>query len=261
MAPLTPKGDKGVQLWDGGPFWSPYNIGARYPDGYGDYYAWGACEMAYTQLVYTGPEDNAFTFRDQAPSTTVANKYPGWDNYEGFALGVAPYFYNGPSGARFTKYNSDDRKSTLELEGNEIDDAARVIWGGLWHVPAKEEFTELIAKCYWVWCDGSSKKYNGKEVEGWIVYRRLPGDATTAGYRESGCADSYSTSSCAHIFLPAAGRGQQFKLSGFGSSGYYWSSAFNNASTAYAMSFSSEGATDGLTISRGYGMSIRPVSD
>ena len=77
-------------------------------------------------------------------------------------------------------------------------DAAHVKWGGGWRMPTEGELDELNKKCDWTWVT-----QNG--VNGCVVCGR--GD--------------YSSAS---IFLPAAGFGQQTRLSAGGSFGLYWSS-------------------------------------
>ena len=96
--------------------WATCNVGATYPEGYGDYFAWGE----------TSPKSN-YT----------------WETYK---------YCNG-SETSLTKYNTSsdygtvDNKTTLDLS----DDAARVNWGGNWRMPTKAEMKELINNCTWTW--------------------------------------------------------------------------------------------------------------
>ena len=96
--------------------WATCNVGAYYPEDYGDYYAWGETE---TKSNYT------------------------WDTYK---------WCNG-SKYTMTKYCTDssygivDNKTVLEPE----DDVAHVKWGGSWRIPTRAEQDELREKCTWVW--------------------------------------------------------------------------------------------------------------
>jgi hypothetical protein len=89
-------------------------VGATYPEGYGNYYAWGE---THTKTSYS------------------------WSTYK---------WYNGSYDTQ-TKYCTDsyygtvDNKTILDLE----DDAANVNWGGSWRMPTKEEQVELITECNW----------------------------------------------------------------------------------------------------------------
>ena len=51
--------------------------------------------------------------------------------------------YKFGSTSSLTKYNSTDLKTTLDLE----DDAAHVLWGGLWKIPTKAQYDEMKNNC------------------------------------------------------------------------------------------------------------------
>ena len=109
--------------------WANMNVGADFPEDYGDYFAWG--------------------------ETTTKETYD-WSTYK---------WCNG-SGYKLTKYctNSSygtvDNKTVLDKE----DDAAAVNWGGSWRMPTTEEQEELRYNCSWTWTtlDG----VNGYKVTG-----------------------------------------------------------------------------------------------
>lgn len=116
--------------------WATCNLGANYPDEYGDYFAWGEVE----------------------PKTEY-----NWSTYK---------WCNGSSNTQ-TKYNTSDgygtvdNKTQLELS----DDAARANWGGNWRMPTKEEQDELRNNCTWTWAtqngvDGYkvTSKSNGNSI-------------------------------------------------------------------------------------------------
>ena len=89
-----------------GTLWAAWNIGASAPEEYGLYFAWGE----------TAPKSNYV-----------------WSTYK---------FGNG---SNFSKYNSTDGLTELELE----DDAAYVILGKDWRMPTHEEELELVNECSW----------------------------------------------------------------------------------------------------------------
>lgn len=93
--------------------WATCNIGADYPEEYGDYFAWGE--------RYSG------------------NGY--WDSYKWETTEGGVSYY--------TKYCRDgiyaDNKIFLDL----YDDAAYAKWGSRWRMPTKDEIVELVVKCKW----------------------------------------------------------------------------------------------------------------
>lgn len=107
------------------------------------------------------------------------------------------YSFNGYFDNTFTRYTM-----TGKTELDSSDDAAYVEWGNRWRMPTKEQEEELLNNCFWIWCDGSSVKYNDTELKGYMV---TGGNGNT-------------------LFLPASGMSG---LGGFvanhGQWGYYWS--------------------------------------
>ena len=109
--------------------WATCNVGAKKPEEYGDYFAWG--------------------------ETEPKNDY-SWSTYK---------WCNG-SYDSLTKYNTDksygtvDNKTILDLS----DDAARANWGTGWRMPTRGEFQELIYNCTWQWTSLEGK--NGYMVTG-----------------------------------------------------------------------------------------------
>lgn len=96
--------------------WAICNVGADYPEDYGNYFAWG--------------------------EVTTKHNYD-WSTYK--------YCYKNHQ--HLTKYNflsefgSVDNKRILESS----DDAATINWGGNWRMPTKKEFDELRKFCSWKW--------------------------------------------------------------------------------------------------------------
>ena len=103
--------------------WATCNLGANYPDEFGDYYAWGETttksEYSFRTMKYgVGIEIDYF------------NKYVPLDKSN---------FWFGD--------NDPDNLIRLELS----DDAARANWGGKWRIPSKDQWEELIEHCEWSW--------------------------------------------------------------------------------------------------------------
>ena len=101
--------------------WATCNVGASFPEDYGDYYAWGETE---TKSTY-----------DQST-------------------------YKWCSNGSCTKYCTDrdygkvDNKTVLDPE----DDVAHVKWGGSWRMPTIAEQDELREKCTWTWTTQNGTK-------------------------------------------------------------------------------------------------------
>lgn len=146
--------------------WAPCNLGADTPEGYGDYYAWGAVETWY--------EDGC------AQSETPVWK-PGRSN--GYCTANCPF----REGHKYLKYvlseafwggsGSPDCKAVLDSE----DDAAHVRTNGEWRIPLDEEWTELRNpdNCTWTWTT-----LNG--INGYMVTSKKTGNSIflpAAGYR------------------------------------------------------------------------------
>ena len=179
-----------------GTLWASCNIGASSPEEYGDYFAWGE----------TAPKSNY-----------------DWSTYK---------FGNE---SNFTKYNSTDGLTQLELE----DDAAYVILGKGWRMPTHEEELELAKECTW----------EDVEVNG------------ISGYKITGPNGN-------SIFMPRGGiyDGTDYTcdgttLSSVNSDGWYWSSTLNSTGSSYAqgLCFFHSLLTNVSDHERCDGHNIRPV--
>ena len=100
--------------------WATCNVGASYPEGFGEYFSWGEVQPKKEGTSYV------------------------WSEYK----------YCDGSFSSLTKYNTKnsygkniDGKTNLELS----DDVARVNWGGSWRMPTDVEMTELKNNCTWTW--------------------------------------------------------------------------------------------------------------
>ena len=94
--------------------WATCNVGAKYPDEYGDYFAWGEVEPK--------TEYNWSTYKWCNGSYDTQTKY-----------------------CTNSSYGTVDNKTVLDAE----DDAAAVNWGGAWRMPTKAEQDELRNNCTW----------------------------------------------------------------------------------------------------------------
>lgn len=109
-------------------------------------------------------------------------------------------------------------------------DAAHVVWGDGWRLPALAEVEELGRLCTWTWT----------EQDG------------VAGYRVTG-------PNGASIFLPACGYYNGVDLQGAGQSGYYWTGTQSATLRSAAHNLNFDGYTGQWTASRAYGFPVRAV--
>jgi hypothetical protein len=138
--------------------------------------------------------------------------------------------YKWGTSSNLTKYNTTDSKTTLDPE----DDAAKVLWGGYWRMPSKEEVDELTQQCTWIWT--THNNVNGYKVTG-------PNGNS--------------------IFLPAAGYKGAGPTYPAGEDGLYWTSTLEKGHFSYLIVLHNdapptEASTKGT---RCFGFTIRPVYD
>ena len=223
--------------------WRKKNIGAEKETDYGDYFAWGATELAYSSL-----SSNTFTF---VASRLASYGGGGWTQSSGFAEVNTPYY----NGSGYTKYTESDSKTVLESD----DDAAYKEPGGKWRMPTSQEFKDLADAC------GGSSDYDVDTYKS----PKTCGEATTFSKGIYWC-DSYDgVAGCLFcdgtnkLFFPAAGSGDGTGLSGAGDSGFYWSSSLGSDGTdaAYGLFFDSNDVYPQNDYYRYYGFPVRPVSD
>ena len=261
--PGAPDGfvDLGVKNADGKPlYWAECNLGATSPEEYGDYFAWGA-----TELAYTGLPSNKFTFKNSRPDSYGGS---GWSSNEGFAKVNAPYYSDNDSA--YTEYTGSDG---ILLSS---DDAATAV-NSSWRTPTSEDFKALAANCVLEW----TSDYNGTGVVGYIVYKAKNDEGKGKAYINDGwnkwdetkseyvtedaseVTGVYNTTDDTHIFLPAAGYGINGSLCNVESNGYYWSSTrtLNSDHTACLLSLSRSAVNPQRNGYRYYGIPIRPVTD
>lgn len=178
-----------------GTLWATQNVGASEPDEVGAYYAWGEI---------------------------LAKKSFGWGNYslsQGSSSSLQKYNFSSSTGPVVD--------NLYELEG--VDDAAHVLWGGLWKMPTKEQSIELCSNCVWV------------------------EDTTRGGYIATGPNGN-------SIFLPHGGYYNYEGLVLQGYSGYFWSSSLSTTRAYNAYCWQPGKSSFNLYLSRSYGLPIRPVA-
>jgi len=121
-----------------------------------------------------------------------------------------------------TSTNEHYRDNHYDLIGEDIAgtkyDAARAIMGGIWSMPTKAQFDELMDSRYtsWVWTTVDGRN----------------------GYRVTSLVDGYTENS---IFIPASGWMNGTTPTAKNSSGYFWLSTLYNGNEAYYTWISSGG--------------------
>lgn len=137
--------------------------------------------------------------------------------------------------SEYTEENSrTNLKSIGAISGNSQYDAARYHWGSSWRLPTQSELQELIDKCRWIWIKQDGHK----------------------GYKIVGPNGN-------GIFLPAAGYRDGTSTYNVGTGGYYWSGSPNGSDTQDACHLYNNYIGHRIVhwFDRGYGQSVRPVSD
>ena len=132
-----------VQLWEGGPYWAPTNIGAEEPWEYGYYFWWGDT-VGYMR------ENNAWVATD---GSTL--------NFS-FESGNTPNYRMGRAALKFEGWITSGNVLTPE------HDAAHVKWGGGWRMPTTQELDDLNSNCDWTWT--TMNGVNGCVVRGRGAY-------------------------------------------------------------------------------------------
>ena len=155
--------------------WATFNVGAKVPEDYGYYYAWGEIESKSTY--------NWSTYKYCDGSQTTLTKYCNDSSY-------------GNNG--FT-----DTLTILDIS----DDVAHVKWGGNWRIPTKEEYTELIDSCTWTWTThngvvGYMVTSNRTGYTDRSVFLPAAGRNNTSGLNSSGVRGNYWTNTLYEDKIP-----------------------------------------------------------
>ena len=147
--------------------------------------------------------------------------------------------YKWGSPGKYLKYGSSyDDYTVIQPD----DDVAQVKWGNGWRMPTKDEIDHILKNCRW-------ELTQIKGVNGYKV---------TYEYKDDN-DNSISNS----IFLPAAGCYEGTSIQGCGTSGYYYSTLFDqeNKDCAYAFYFhiSNSSSISKNSSLRYCGFTVRPV--
>lgn len=187
-----------------GTLWAKCNVGAETETDYGLYFQWGDTQGYASSEVGSGSGQKAFA----------------WADYK---------FNPSGDGSTFTKYNSSDGKTTLDIE----DDAARVNMGGEWQMSTKADFEELIAAT-------SSEATTINGVAGYLFTSKTNGNT---------------------LFIPYAGFAHDSRVNDSDINSLVWSSSLNDGgvSSAYFLLVPGKGGPSILDVSRHYGHSVRGV--
>jgi len=178
--------------------WAPFNMGAVEPSDPGLYFAWA----------------------EPDPKEDFSS-----DNYKwcvGMDYSLSKYCWDSDLG-------TVDNRTTMTFE----DDAAHVNWGGNWHVPTQNEWSELCQETYCTW--------DWMEIDG------------TNGYMVTSKINGNS------IFLPVTGMSPY--MYGRDNEGCYWSNELGPFTPMTAMwaNFGETFHTAASTSARYQGLAIRPV--
>lgn len=149
-------------------------------------------------------------------------------------------------------YNVLRSKGVINSRGNLTAryDAATANWGAGWRMPTLDEIKELKSRCRWNWTTRNGVKgYKVTGPSGKSIF--LP----AAGYR-------YGAVSFYVGHRRQSSNRQGWCCLGCCSYGFYWSSsAIDDSVSAYALYFNSVYCGWDAHYDRGYGRSVRPVSE
>lgn len=152
--------------------------------------------------------------------------YFSWGNLNGHSEGSGYNFsegtYEGTSGY------------SISADLTPAQDAAHANKGGVWRMPSKADFIELVNNTTNAWVTN----YQG--ING------LNGRLFTATNGNT-------------LFFPAAGAYSSATLYVLGSDGHYWSSSYTNSEQAYYLGFNDSDVFSDSAFERILGISIRPV--
>ena len=224
--------------------WATMNLGATTVAGsastcYGDYFAWGATELAYSSL-----SSKTFTFVASRPASYGGS---GWTQSSGFKEVNTPYY----DGSAYTKYTESDSKTVLESG----DDAATALLGSGWRMPTTEEFVALYEACGGSIDDTTNPSGASASVVKGVYW-------CTSYDGVEGCLFCDGTNK---LFFPAAGLGDGTSLKSFSLTvdGFYLSSSLysDDPSSAYFLYLFPGYVDPESYYNRCGGFSVRPVKD
>ena len=144
-----------------------------------------------------------------AESVTDRGLYFAWGETTGHAFGSGYDFSEGNyawynSTDKYTKYKHDGSSWDYEVLESD-DDAATRNWGGMWRMPTKAEWEELLNEdnCTWTW----TTDYKGSNVAGVIVTSKKVGYTDKSIYpMRSFLSPSRNSSSVIILYSPRLAR-------------------------------------------------------
>ena len=209
--------------------WAKYNLGAKSEEESGLYFQWGDTQGYTAEQVGDGEGLKAFT----------------WEDYK---------FSIDGSSSNFSKYNTTDNKTVLDLE----DDAAYVSLGGDWRMPTYEEFKELCLNTdiFLITAEGKEIQGTAREQSGSIMINwasQAEGTLKGVKFYKKGDKQIY-------MFVPASGVAIVGSMQDVGQGGGLWSSSLISSDVQGAWDFYFD-AGNGYVISgnRYVGLPVRPV--
>ncbi len=201
--------------------WAKYNLGSRFEDLPGSYFAWGETKPRQwygdkKQEYIWNAKSDGYSLTAEAGEITVEMK------------------------RIHTKYSSG------ELDSMErVDDAASVILKGKWRIPTREEVQELLDNCTIQWIDSPPGVPDGNGEgfvrSGYLFTSKINGNTLffpLTGFQENVSEECYLNQS--------------------GEVGAYWTSDLKGQS-AYALMLFPEKAKLRLFYEKDLGFNIRPV--
>ena len=214
-----------------GTLWAKKNVGANVETDYGLYFAWGETQG------YADASTKAFSWND--------------------------YALTEDSGSTFTKYNSTDGLTHLELS----DDAAAVNMGGDWHMPNKAQCIELFKETTngFVTSGGVFTQFAWSDSNGYSSPTETTASTNwnTAGYfffKNTYTSVTDAITAEDYLFVPAAGGCFEGSSNGVGEFGSFWSSFLYESyvGRAWSLGFDSGNSGAGYYY-RSIGVSLRGV--
>ncbi len=160
-----------------GTLWATNNVGANYPEEFGDYFAWGETVPYYT-------EGHS---QDLICKKWREGKSAGyfWNSYFDAIPTKDPYYPN------FKKYHLNGGERVLLPE----DDAATVNWGDDWQMPSKAQINELLDSKYttitWSEVNGVRGKLVVSKVNGNSIFLPSAGERLGTDYSISDKSGNY----------------------------------------------------------------------
>lgn len=190
-----------------GTLWADRNIGAATPEEAGLYFQWGDTQGYTAEQVGNGEGQKAFNWADYKFSIDGSSK-------------------------NFSKYNSSDSKTVLDLE----DDAAYVNMGSNWRIPTEDEYEELCLNTdiYLVQTEGEEIQGTAQEQSGSVIINwasQAEGTLKGVKFYKKGDKQTY-------MFVPAAGAALEGSVRSVGKYGRLWSSSRLSSVALYALFFS-----------------------